>query len=45
MGLYLYMRVAVYCVSKARDVVRVEIGTKIVLLSQSHLHGLLGTLG
>ena len=44
MGLYLYMRVVVYCVSKARDVVRVEICTKIVLLSQSHLHCLLGTL-
>ena len=40
MVIYLHMRVAKYCVTKARDVIRVEIGCNIVLLSQSHLHGL-----
>ena len=42
---YLHMRIAKYCVAQARDVIGVKLGTKIVLLSQSHLHSLLGTLG
>ena len=45
MVIYLHMRVAKYCVAKARDVIGVELGIKVVLLSQSHLHGLLGPLG
>ena len=45
MEVYLHMRVTIYRVAKARDVIGVEISPKIVLLPQSHLHGLLGTLG
>ena len=45
MIIYLHMGVAKYCVAQAWDVIGVEVGTKIVFLSQSHLHGLLGTLG